>query len=176
MSKLNTVLAGVIIALMGLGLSVPAAAQFEVAPDHFPDSAPVQAKEQISKQDQSLNYKIAELQSELDGYQWQINQRASVLEAARRLADGPGGEGEFAPIFIDEYLLRFREMEQLKQHLAPLIRIAQDSIRQLESQVASDSSPTHTSDKQSKHTQQPIVLAASRTKRQQRPLIALVHR
>ncbi|HST79024.1 MAG TPA: hypothetical protein VLN58_11090 [Verrucomicrobiae bacterium] len=119
MSKLNTVLARAIIAVIGLGLSVPAAAQFEVAPDHFPDSAATQAKPQIRKQDRSLNNRIAELQSELDGYQWQINQRASALEAGRRLADGPGGEGEFAAIFIDEYLLRYRELEQLKQNLAP---------------------------------------------------------
>ena len=81
---------------------MPAAAQFEVAPDHFPDSAAAQAKPQIGKQDRPLNNRIAELQSELDGYQWQINQCASALEAARRLADRPGGEGEFAAIFIDE--------------------------------------------------------------------------
>lgn len=49
----------------------------------------------------------------------------------------PGGEGEFAPVFIDEYLLRYRELEQLKRNLAPLIHLAQDSIRQLESHLAS---------------------------------------
>ncbi len=64
-SKLNTVLAGVIVAVMGLGLSVPAVAQFEVAPHRFSDGAQNQATSQISTQDRSLNSTIAELQSEL---------------------------------------------------------------------------------------------------------------
>lgn len=171
MLKLKTVLLGAILAAMGLGLSAPAVAQFEVAPDHFADNAQEQAQAQASKNEQGLNSRIRELQSELDGYQWQIKQRASAMEAARKLANGAGGEGEFASLFIDEYVQRYHELEQLKQDLAPLILLAQSNLRQLTSGLATTAPPKHSSTAQNKQKQSPVLVAGSRAR-----LAAFVHK
>jgi hypothetical protein len=174
MLKLNTVLLGAILAAMGIGLSAPAMAQFEVAPDHFADNAQEQAQPKISKHEQALDSRTRELQSELDGYQWQIKQHASAVEAARRMANGAGGEGEFAPLFIDEYVQRYCELEQLKQTLAPLIQLAQTKLSQLTSGLAATAPEKHTPTVQKK--QKPPVLVAGSRAKQQRRLAALAHR
>ena len=173
MLKLNTVFLGTILAAMGIGLTAPAMAQFEVAPDHFADNAQEQAQAQTSKHEQALNSSIRELQSELDG--WQIKQRASAMEAARRLANGAGGEGEFASIFIAEYVQRYNELEQLKQTLAPLIRLAQTKLTQLTSGLAATVPEKHNPTVQKKQKKPPVLVAGSRAK-QQRQLAAIAHR
>jgi hypothetical protein len=175
MLKLNTVFLGTILAAMGIGLTAPATAQFEVAPDHFADNTSEQAQGQTSKHEPALDTRIRELQSELDGYQWQIKQRASAVEAARRLANGAGGEGEFAPLFIDEYVQRYCELEQLKQTLAPLIRLAQTTLSQLTSGLAATVPEKHNPTVQKKQKKPPVLVAESRAK-QQRQLAALAHR
>lgn len=175
MLKLNTVFLGTILAAMGIGLTAPAMAQFEVAPDHFADNAQEQAQAQTSKHEQALDSSIRELQSELDGYQWQIKQRASAMEAARRLANGAGGEGEFASIFIAEYVQRYNELEQLKQTLAPLIRLAQTKLTQLTSGLAATVPEKNNPTVQKKQKKPPVLVAGSRAK-QQRQLAAIAHR
>lgn len=175
MLKLNKFFLGAILAAMGLGLSATAVAQFEIAPDHFADDAQEQAQAQTSKHEQALDSSIRELQSELDGYHWQIKQRASAMEAARRMANGAGGKGEFAPVFIDEYVQRYHELEQLKQHLAPLIRLTQGKLSELKRDLAANAPPKPIATAQNNQRQQPVLVAGSRAK-QQRQLAALAHR
>ena len=173
MLKLNTRLLGAILAAMGLGLRAPALAQFEVSPDHFTENAQEQAQSQANKHAESSNARIAQLQSDLDGYQWQIKQRASAVEAARRLANGAGGEGEFAPLFIEEYIQRDHELKQLQQDLAPLIRMAQSKLSQITSDLAATAPPKHTPTPQKKQ----LTVSVSRPQaRQQHQLAAFARR
>jgi peptidoglycan hydrolase CwlO-like protein len=174
MLKLETAMMSVVLAVMGWGLSTPALAQFEVAPDHFPDSTQEQAQSEASKHEQELNSRISSLQSELEGYQSQIEQHAATVEAARRLADGPGGAGEFASVFIEEYLQQCRELEQVKRNLAPLIQLAQLSIRELKNELATNTRATPALG-QHKKNRQPRLVAASR-KNQEKQLTALARR
>ncbi len=103
---------------------LPAVAQFEVSPDHFPD--PPQDHLIAATQSHSeLQAKIAASQRELDGLEAQIRRQAEAVENARELAAGAGGMGDSASVFIDDYLQKYRDLEQLRRDLAPRIAQAQ---------------------------------------------------
>jgi peptidoglycan hydrolase CwlO-like protein len=174
MLRLKAVIMSGALAVMSWGLSTSADAQFEIAPDHFSDNTQDQAKFEASKHEQELKSRISGLQSELEGYQSQIDRRAAEVEAARRLADGAGGEGEFASVFIEEYLQQYQVLEQVKRNLAPLIQLAQVSIRELENELATNAPATPALEQQKKE-RQPHLVAASR-KNQEKQLTALARR
>lgn len=105
-----------------IAFTVPALAQFEVAPDHFADperSASVKLQDQIFEQ-----------QTALESYQTTIAAKAKDVEEARAFLDTPGGIEDMANAQLRAYQQE-RELAALRFSLAEPIRVAQAKLAEL---------------------------------------------
>src|ERR1700760_3092075 len=85
------------IAVLALAVlfSIPAAAQFEVSPDHFddPPATPVQTS---AAQKENARMEMASARAELKKCQKQIEDKAAEVEQARELLLSPAGSADEA--------------------------------------------------------------------------------
>jgi len=98
----------------------PASAQFEVAPDHF-DNARIAQTEQSARAEQNLNESIAEEQSLLDNYAGQLAAKAQQVENLRQEVISAGICGDGADLYLAGFHTGQRELQALKDSLAPLM-------------------------------------------------------
>lgn len=116
-------------------MGIPAAAQFEITPDHFAGSSQDDAVAATAPYAE-LKARIAAAQAELNAYKAQISRQAEAVENARELAAGAGGMEDSAYVFIDDYLRQYRELEQVRRELAPHIAQSEAALRLLNQQWA----------------------------------------
>src|ERR1700757_4086961 len=120
------------IALLALAVlfSVPAAAQFEVSPDHFdePPATPVQTS---AAQKENARLELARARAELRKCRKQIEDKTAEVEQARQLLLSPAGSADEAG---ESFALaaRERELKQLKKRLAGPIHDAELRIAELQ--------------------------------------------
>ena len=98
----------------------PASAQFEVAPDHF-DNARIAQTEQSARAEQNLRENIAEEQSLLDNYAGQLAAKAQQVENLRQEVISAGICGDGAGLYLAGFHTGQRELQALKDSLAPLM-------------------------------------------------------
>ena len=98
----------------------PAAAQFEVAPDHF-DNARSAQTEQSARAEQDLREHIAEEQSLLDNYARQLAAKAQQVENLRQEVISAGICGDGAGLYLAGFHTGQRELQALNDSLSPLM-------------------------------------------------------
>jgi hypothetical protein len=142
MYRLRSIIFCVAVVAVSAVLILPAMAQFEVSPDHFSDpSTQVQAR---AASPAVPGVEIAAAEKELQGYYARIQRQADAVDRAQETAQGAGGMGESAYIFIDEYVRQQRELERLRKELAPQIVLAQARLDSLKKQALEDATAAFT--------------------------------
>jgi hypothetical protein len=117
------------LSLLILSAALPAAAQFEISPDHFDGPAQVSTSASAQNVD-SASAQIAEQEALLRDCKAQISAKQSQVDADWRAAIStwPGDEaGQMIAFTIHQ-----KELEQLKASLAPRIKDAMDTLAKLE--------------------------------------------
>jgi len=103
----------------------PAAAQFEVSPDHF-DSRPIAQTPQSARAQQKLQETIAEEQAMLDKYAGQLAAKAQLVEDLRQEAISAGISGDGAAMYIPSLRTGQQELQALKASLTPLMEFSRE--------------------------------------------------
>jgi hypothetical protein len=98
----------------------PAAAQFEVAPDHF-DNARIAQTEQSARAQQNLMETIAEEQSLLDHYEGQLSAKAQQVEKLRQEVISAGIVGDGGGLYLPSFRTGEQELQALKDSLSSLM-------------------------------------------------------
>ena len=124
MYSFSKVFPWLLLAGISAGVNRAAMAQFEVAPDHFPGVQSRTAANESSPVE-GMNREISAVQQELEGYYSALQRQREEVDRAQEVAAGAGGMGEWAYIFIDEYVRQRRVLDQLKKDFAPQIMLAQ---------------------------------------------------
>jgi hypothetical protein len=141
MYRFRTIVGSALLAAAACMLQLPAAAQFEISPDHFSDRDRGSAAGTEIQSDRSAAQIVA-LQQELEGYYSAIQQQTEAVERAQEVAAGAGTMGDSAYIFIDEYVRQQRELDRLKKELAPQIVLAQIRLDALKQAQLATPNPT----------------------------------
>ena len=117
-------------ATMLLSFVVPAAAQFDVSPDHFDEpAAPVAAK--ATPVQQEIQGQITEQLSILDRCQAQINAKTDEMKSTLQSLSVSGNEaGEAEALMSQE-----RQLEALNKTLAPQMAMAQAKLTTLHGEM-----------------------------------------
>lgn len=98
----------------------PAAAQFEVSPDHFDDPHIAQTPEAV-RAEQKLRDNIAEEQALLDSYARQLAVEARQAEDLRQEAISAGIAGDGGGMLIAAFRSEQEELQALQASLSPLM-------------------------------------------------------
>ena len=116
-----------------LAVIQPAAAQFEIAPDHF-DNTRVTQTEQSARAEQNLRKSIAEEQSLLERYEGQLAAKAQQVENLRQEVISAGIVGDGAGLYLTSFHNGQQELLALKDSLSPLM----DSSREVLAALRND--------------------------------------
>ena len=167
MLKLKGILLGAAV-VSAVAFSLPAVAQFEVAPDHFRETGTRQSRDVAAVPRAELDNAITAQKERLGKYQDQLRAEEESVKNARELAAGAGAMGEAAAVFVDDYVRQSRELEQLRHTLSPQIAQAQANLQILEQQLATNvpTSPVETA------TPKPVFAASGSRPRHRRVLTA----
>ena len=116
--------------------AIPAAAQFEVSPDHFDDNPPssrqgTHANPVTGLKLQDLKMQIGEQKKLLASYQDRLQQKSAMVAKARQAL---GNSGSAAA--RNELLRQKSELRELRESLAVPVRDAQLALARLERQQA----------------------------------------
>ena len=144
MSTMNRFARSATVVFLGTLITIPAAAQAEIEPDHFDHTPQQPAGVKAPARNIELESQIAAQQKVLDECYVQISSKLQLVEKARKAAEGSAAMENSAYIFIDAYKQERREFEELKSSLAPRISQALDTINTLQkelTQTAKASSP-----------------------------------
>jgi hypothetical protein len=101
--------------LLLLTACLPAAAQMEINPDHFPDES--SPKISVARHEAEVHT----LQLRLEDYERQLRVKSEMVENARQEAISAGIVGDGAGPFIDAYREQQMELEALQAALTPQI-------------------------------------------------------
>jgi uncharacterized protein YukE len=96
-----------------LAALLPAAAQMEIAPDHFADDNSTIAAAP------RLMAKVQTLQGQMEDCERQLQQKSDMVEKARQEAISAAALGDSAAAYIDVYRQQEMELETLKAALTP---------------------------------------------------------
>jgi hypothetical protein len=120
----------IVLLALAVLLSIPAAAQFEVSPDHFnePPATPVQTS---AAQKENARLELASARAELKKCRKQIEDKTAEVAQARQLLLSPAGSADEAG---ESFALAAREKElnQLRKTLAAPIHDAELRIAELQ--------------------------------------------
>lgn len=111
-----------------LAACLAAAAQSEIAPDHFPDQASTVA---FAPRPEA---QVQTLQTRLEDYENLLRAKLEQVENARQEAISAGIQGDGAGPFIDAYRQQEMELETLQAALTPKIDEARKVIAGLTNQ------------------------------------------
>src|ERR1700745_424627 len=128
MSTMNRFARSATVVFLGTLITIPAAAQAEIEPDHFDHTPQPPAGVKAPARNIELESQIAAHQKVLDECNAQISSKLQLGEKARKAAEGSAAMENSAYIFIDAYKQERREFEELKSSLAPRISQALDTI------------------------------------------------
>lgn len=109
--------------------AVPAAAQFEVSPDHFDDNPSSSRQSAHSNPVTSLKLQIGEQKRLLASYQDRILQKSALVTKARQALEDSG-----SATARSDFLQQRSELRALRQSLAGPVRDAQLALARLERQ------------------------------------------
>jgi hypothetical protein len=114
-----------IFSVTALAVTQPAAAQFEVAPDHFdsPRSAQTQAS---ARAEQKLQESMADEQALLDHYLEKLAVKAQQVEILRQEAISAGINGDGASELVASFRVQEQELHSLQASLAPLMDFSRE--------------------------------------------------
>jgi hypothetical protein len=105
----------------------PAAAQFEVSPDHF-DNPPIAQTPQSARAEQKLRESIAEEQAMLDHLAGQLAAKAQQVETLREEAISAGIGGDSGAMYITAFRAEQQELQALQASLTPLMDFARQAL------------------------------------------------
>ena len=108
-----------------LAVIQPAAAQFEVAPDHF-DNPGIAPTAESARAQQNLRENIADEQALLDNYAGQLAAKALKVESLRNEAISAGIAGDSAGMSIATFRSEQQELQALQASLVPLIDFSRE--------------------------------------------------
>jgi len=114
-----------IFSVSALAAIQPAAAQFEVSPDHF-DNPRVAQTLQSTRAEQNLKESIAEEQTMLDQYAEQLAAKAQQVENLRQDAISAGIGGDAGGMFITSFRTEQQELQALQASLAQLMDFSRE--------------------------------------------------
>lgn len=138
-------------------ITIPAAAQAEIDPDHFDHTAQQPAGAKAPARDIELQSQIAAQRKVLDECNAQISSKLQLVEKARKTAEGSAAMENSAYIFIDAYKQELREFEELKSSLAPRIIQALDTISTLQNELTRTAKASPPAEKRHRRPALPVV-------------------
>ena len=115
----------VFLSVSALAAIQPAAAQFEVAPDHFDQAQRVQTA-QSAREEQKLRESIAEEQAVLESYATRLAEKERQVEDLRQAAISAGISGDDGGMNITFFRNEEQELLALRTSLAPLVAFSRE--------------------------------------------------
>ena len=106
-----------------------AAAQFEIAPDHFKDWPDSVSQSKLATTFDVDQDQIAAAQRELDECQALLASQQAAVEQARETAVGAGAMGDLASIYLDQQDNEVLRLQSLQRELAPRMTLARAIIQ-----------------------------------------------
>jgi hypothetical protein len=114
-----------IFSVLALAATQPAAAQFEVAPDHFDQSLNIQTAQSASGE-QKLEESIAEEQAVHEGYASRLREKEQQVEVLRQAAISAGINGDGGGMNIAFFRNAEQQLLALRASLAPLVEFSRE--------------------------------------------------
>jgi hypothetical protein len=111
--------------VLALAATQPAAAQFEVSPDHFDQSPNIQTA-QSAREEQKLRESIAEEQAVLESYATRLAEKEQQVEDLRQDAISAGINGDGGGINITLFRNEEQQLLALRASLAPLVEFSRE--------------------------------------------------
>ena len=108
----------------------PAAAQFEVSPDHF-DKPAIARTPQSTRAEQKLKESIAEEHTLLDNYAGQLAAKAQQVENLRQETISAGIIGDGGAMYMMWLSTEQQELQALQASLTPLMDFSRDVLARL---------------------------------------------
>jgi len=117
----------VFLSVSALAAIQPAAAQFEVAPDHFDQTQRVQTA-QSGREEKKLRESIAEEQAVFESYATRLAEKEQQVEGLRQAAISAGISGDGAGANIAFFHSEEQELLALRTSLAPLVAFSREAL------------------------------------------------
>lgn len=111
--------------VLALAATQPAAAQFEVSPDHFDQAAKVQTA-QSAREELRLRESIAEEQAVLENYATRLAEKEQQVEDLRQATISAGINGDGAGMNIALFRKQEQELLALRASLAPRVQFSRE--------------------------------------------------
>ncbi|HYX53865.1 MAG TPA: hypothetical protein VE783_10480 [Candidatus Limnocylindrales bacterium] len=124
MSAVRKVMSYILLAVLAGNWSQTAAAQFEIAPDHFQEWPDSYSQKKLATTLNVDQEQLAAAQQELANCQALLEEQATAVEQARDSAVGSGAMGDLASIYLDQQNTESVRLQALERQLAPRMALA----------------------------------------------------